>query len=1641
MSSNANSAIASGSLRTTLEIDRLFVQQIYIRSANNIPVSTGFVLQADGRGGTFFGPAAIQADYFALSSMISAGTAETNYNLSTSFQNSITLINTLYSFQNSEINSTFTGLQNTQGLIEQNILNLSNQIINISSYSSFVINANQNFSTLSSYILNIQANFVTNTQLNSSNSTITAGIASTQTFFVSNYSTLTGQTNTTFNRYSTFQQLLYVNNFSTISSKFRTLLSSSSANYSTLSTIVNSQQTLYNQALSTGMSSYMKDFSTILGNEVNLLSTYQYSLTNSVLNLSSLFFSIATYSLSSQITLLTSSLSTAILINISTLNNKLSTIENTYSSLSNTLINTANISNSLNALSTSLIVNYSSLSIELSITQTRGINSQLNTQFVQLGITQSSILANNNSSIRYLSTVIGNNFSSIGYQYSTITIANYSTLQSIGFSSIAIANTQVNNSTIILLNSTFNAVQTSLYRSLSTFSTSLYAFVNSTSNSLYTSNVIANNAVSNWTIQTVSNSINTNFVTVSNNLNVSNQQINNPVLTSICNSLLGVISTTFSTFSSITKSFANLSSANVFTNNLTFNAPLIANQGVFTQFFQICNVISTYIYTYNGDVQTYRPNIFANQILVQLWGAGGGAGTNTNGGGGSYVEGTFSVDSSKIYNISVGGGGAFSTIKYQPYNGGGKNIASVTGSGGGATNIYLGSIINAQTEAACNVAIAGGGGGGGYLSTFTDWNAYEISTATIIRYELNTSVQSNQFLGFSTFSSVLAFNNSSFSTNVINFSSFSSFSFTISSLSTLNYNYSTLSTATIASPSFPPNTYNFSTFSTFIPNRSTFSTLSFNLSSFSTLLFNLSSLSTVFLNSTLTAFVNSTIFLPVGSWGGAGGITAGSNGISPLSTILTNDFSLGGLGATQRILPQPTFSNVITRFSTTPPIFSTIVTQSTFTNYVSDFIPELFGYSPYTQNSLSTNLIIVSNNPSNYQIISTNITQDITFSNYYSTVQNGVPNNSSTLALYYTVRDLYALRNAFSLTALPATAKDYTTDKTPTAIYSADLSFTINPIGSPFGFDVHLMSFPFDTPDPVLYSSSKIYISSVISTILRTSSITNPTGLQYFNRSGSSINYNGTYVTTGIYSNVLPRYVFQNISTLVKYDNRIVTPSTLTLGPNDYSTTSWLLSSTTDSANYTINTNQIVSSIYRQINAGCNYINIPPTFAPYVYDAFLPIAAKSTLNSLISSGSFVMNYSSFNNYVTQYFETSTVVKANRFMYNIFISTAGPLGTTLIPSLPITISSLTRNVVQSTATSFTTNNLTTYISNFFNEQDFTNQGFTVNDISFVITTIADFPTVKLYIQTISTIQYSAFVSPTPVITCNTVYYGDMGSQLQGANASNTTASGDVGIGGGGGGSGLVGGAAGAYTTLLNKYFIGGGGGGGGSSYLNLLTGTGKSVPGNSIYSGFASHPIAAALNVGTGGYNSNSVNNYLFNSTYTSNITSDSVKAGGNGLVVITEFVDPFRITVSTATQTYVPFRIDAQTNEVVVNKLVISSPQLITLGPTNPSTVYLDFANYQQFYITLKDHIVSSFHLIPLSTISSQTMNFQTGSIYLNISTFSTSGVLVFSSFIIENTWIGNRPGVVSSYTNNNTFLFEYSIFNSNAYLTTARRW
>jgi len=1717
---SGNTGSSSGPLRTTLEIDRLFVQQIYIRTPNNTPISTGYVLLADGKGGTFFGPAAIQADYFSLSSMISAGTAKFSSILSTNFASEMFNINTSFSTIQSQTLSTFFTLGLAQNAITDNANTLSNLIINISSYSTFVKTANDSFSTLSGYLANVSNTYVTNLQANSSNSTLIGGFTSTTSGFSSNFSTLQNQSFVTFNTYSTLQSQLYLNNFSTISTQYRYLLLNTTSNYSTLSTTLANQQTSYTTTLSVAMSSYIINFSTVLGNQISSLNNYQNTLSNTVSTLSTLFFSVATTSLNANLSALNSTLSSSVSANVNFLSGQLSTIQATsINNFGNNISTTQSLASTLNSLSTSLQFTYSSLTIELSITQTRGINSQLYNQFNQLGITQSSILANNQSSISYLSTIIGNNYSSATFQFSTLAILNYSSLLGIGYSSIITANKQIYLSTNNLLVSTLvgtnaflvnssnlqaaylastlstsyninlstiagnlqninNQSQTTqyqLYQSLSTFSTSVYSYICTISNSISSALISTTVSISNWTIYTVSNSLSNNLTDISNTFASVQAGTVNPQVAALCNSLLGIISTSFSSLSSYSQTFAGLSTTNTFTNNQIFQGPLIANSGIYTQFFQISNIISTYNYQYTGKTQYYKPNRFANQVLVQLWGAGGSAGTNTNGGGGSYVEGTFSVDSSQIYNIDIGQGGFFSTSKYNAINGGGSGMPPFTGGGGGVTNIYLG---NTGTTILCNLAIAGGGGGGGYVSTFTDWNAIDISNKTIITYNLSNSFASNQFLGPSTFSSYKTYTGL-----VVNFlfssiSTYLSYNFSTFSVNVLNL--SSLSTATIANASFPPNTYNLSTYSTLVFNYSTLSTnvlspfLIYNLSTLSTATkanpyfppntYNYSTYSTLnylqtssfistntaFLNSSIVSLLNSTIYLPVGSWGGAGGLTFGLTGISPYSTISSSDFSLTGQGGTQVLVSFPPIqSNVITRDSATPAIFSTVIRQSTFTNYVGDFIPQLMGYSPYTYPILSTSLSTNSNNSSNYTIVSTNIYQDALFSNYYSTVINLLPNNSSTLAFYYTVRDLYSLQNAYAPNSLPlvglAQGTDYTTDKTPTAIYSADLEFTLTKIDSPYGFAVHLTPYPFDVPNSLLLSSAVLYISTMMSTIQNTPNVTATSGLKYFNKVGSTNNYNGIFLTEGIYGNLLDRFTFQYMSTIANYNFNIVAPSTIKLIDNTLSTTGWLLSSITNQSNYNINTSSIISSIY----AGNN--KLPPTFAPYVYDAFFPFAAQSTLTSLVNAGGFVINYSTSGDYFTQFFETSTLNKSLRQMYNIYISSAGANGLSLVNSLPINFSSLTRDTIYSTATTFASYNLPTYISNYFNAQYYTNQNFTINDIKFSIKTIADFPTVKLYIQTISTIQYVQFAPPPPVTTCNVVYYGPMGTILQGANAISTvfntvTQSYFTGFGGGGGGGGLYGGEAGAFTAgnvtyQQYKYFIGGGGGGGGSSYLSPLTGVGNSLPGQTFNSGYNTHPLATQLKAGQGGIDSNSFANLLFYSTFSTFITTPAYRNGGNGLVILTEFIDPFRISISNTTQNFTPLRIDATTNEVVVNKIVISSAQIITLGPTNPSTNYLDFANYQQFYITLQDHVVSSFHLIPLSSISSSSMNFQTGSIYLNISTVSTSALLDFSSFRIENGWQGNSPGVLSSYGNMYTYLFEYSLFNSNIYLTNPRIW
>ena len=625
-----------------------------------------------------------------------------------------------------------------------------------------------------------------------------------------------------------------------------------------------------------------------------------------------------------------------------------------------------------------------------------------------------------------------------------------------------------------------------------------------------------------------------------------------------------------------------------------------------------------------------------------MWGAGGGAGTNTNGGGGAYVEGIIAVDPTQIYNIKIGGGGVLSSISdYEPYNGGGRGISTFTGSGGGATTIFF----NTTT---CNVAVAAGGGGGGFISTFADWNSSEFATGSRVQFSLSNSLFSNQQLGYSTYGNYLAsvstmgtfvslFNFSSFSTatsinftTLFNYSTFSYSSFSSFVVSPfLIYNLSSASTATSISfssiSSIQFSTSNLLNYSTF--NMSTMSTINYVYSS---IIF-----SGAASNSTLVPFVNSTIYLLCGSWGGPGGIQTGFGGQNPFSSISSGDFALGGNGGD---LPLNTAScNIMTRsVSADNGILSQIVKQSTFITYVGDFIPQLMGYSPYLFSSLSTLLSTTSNNSTNYSFVSTNVLQNTLFSNYFSTVQDKVPNNSSTLAFYYTVRDLYSLQNTFQPNSLPlvglTTKVDYTTDKTPTGIYSADLSFTISQLGSPYGIAAHLMSFPFDKSDDVLYSCARLYISSLLSTIKDTRSLTNQTGLKYFNKEGTVSSYNGTYQTEGVYCNALDRYTYQYLSTLVKYDNLIYAPSTIEVILTSISTLSSLIA-------YNFSSFSTATSVEFSTLSNYSTFNYS-TFSSFVVSPYLiyNLSSFSTVHTngavAVSTIQFspynVLNYSTFN---------------------------------------------------------------------------------------------------------------------------------------------------------------------------------------------------------------------------------------------------------------------------------------------------------------------------------------------------------------------------------------------------------------------------
>ena len=106
----------SGPLRTTLELYRLLVQQIYVRTANNTPISTGYVLLADGQGGTYFAPASGYTEYANLSSQITAGNSQFLSTINGLGAVQIGQNTTLISTLSGQISTSFQSIYGTQGV-------------------------------------------------------------------------------------------------------------------------------------------------------------------------------------------------------------------------------------------------------------------------------------------------------------------------------------------------------------------------------------------------------------------------------------------------------------------------------------------------------------------------------------------------------------------------------------------------------------------------------------------------------------------------------------------------------------------------------------------------------------------------------------------------------------------------------------------------------------------------------------------------------------------------------------------------------------------------------------------------------------------------------------------------------------------------------------------------------------------------------------------------------------------------------------------------------------------------------------------------------------------------------------------------------------------------------------------------------------------------------------------------------------------------------------------------------------------------------------------------------------------------------------------------------------------------------------
>jgi hypothetical protein len=137
-------------------------------------------------------------------------------------------------------------------------------------------------------------------------------------------------------------------------------------------------------------------------------------------------------------------------------------------------------------------------------------------------------------------------------------------------------------------------------------------------------------------------------------------------------------------------------------------------------------------------------------------------------------------------------------------------------------------------------------------------------------------------------------------------------------------------------------------------------------------------------------------------------------------------------------------------------------------------------------------------------------------------------------------------------------------------------------------------------------------------------------------------------------------------------------------------------------------------------------------------------------------------------------------------------------------------------------------------------------------------------------------------------------------------------------------------------------------------------------------------------------------------------------------------------------------RIESLTNQVVVNKIVISSAQTVALSGLGGlahdySTAMLDFGNYQQFYLNFSNSsITQSIHVSNIN-VANGGLNYQNGQIILNVVSNNNNVLLDFSTnFRIDTSWTGaaftTPPGILNT-CNIGLQKIDYTIFNNNIYL------